>query len=53
LFILEKFENITLIDKYDVYEALLAYWQDVMADDVFIIIQDGYKAACEWETLSK
>jgi type I restriction enzyme M protein len=40
---------ILLIDKYDVCQVLLAYWQDVMADDVFIIIQDGYKAAREWE----
>ncbi|GMO41600.1 MAG: type I restriction-modification system subunit M [Treponemataceae bacterium] len=45
--ILDGFKNITLIDKYDVYQVLLAYWQDVMADDVFIIIQDSYKAARE------
>jgi type I restriction enzyme M protein len=49
--ILEEFKKVTLIDKYDVYEALLAYWQDVMADDVFIIVQDGYKAAKEWENI--
>jgi type I restriction enzyme M protein len=49
--ILEEFKKITLIDKYDVYQALLAYWQDVMADDIFIIIQDGYKAAREWENI--
>lgn len=49
--ILEEFENVTLIDKYDVYQVLLAYWQDVMADDVFIIVQDGYKAARETENI--
>ncbi|MDR1120123.1 MAG: SAM-dependent methyltransferase, partial [Dysgonamonadaceae bacterium] len=49
--ILEEFKKITLIDKYDVYQVLLAYWQDVMADDVFIIIQDGYKAVREWENI--
>ncbi|MDR1147643.1 MAG: SAM-dependent methyltransferase, partial [Spirochaetaceae bacterium] len=49
--ILEEFQKITLIDKYDVYQALLAYWQDVMADDVFIIVQDGYKAARETENI--
>lgn len=49
--ILEEFQEITLIDKYDVYQVLLAYWQEVMADDVFIIIQDGYKAARETENI--
>jgi type I restriction enzyme M protein len=49
--ILEEFKKVTLIDKYDVYQVLLAYWQDIMADDVFIIIQDGYKAAREWENI--
>ncbi len=49
--ILEEFENVKLIDKYDVYQVLLAYWQDVMADDVFIIVQDGYKSARETENI--
>jgi type I restriction enzyme M protein len=49
--ILDEFKKITLIDKYDVYQALLAYWQDLMSDDVFIIIQDGYQAAREWENI--
>jgi type I restriction enzyme M protein len=51
--ILEAYKKIALIDKYDVYEVLLAYWQDVMADDVFIIVQDGYIAAREWENIVK
>lgn len=49
--ILDEFENVTLIDKYDVYQVLLAYWQDVMADDVFIVAQDGYKAARDTENI--
>ncbi|MEW6183593.1 MAG: class I SAM-dependent DNA methyltransferase [Bacillota bacterium] len=49
--ILKEFENVTLIDKYDVYQVLLVYWQDVMADDVFIVVQDGYKAARETENI--
>lgn len=49
--ILEEFEDITLVDKYDVYQVLLAYWQDVMADDVFIVSQDGYTAARETENI--
>ncbi|MDR2568861.1 MAG: type I restriction endonuclease subunit M, partial [Oscillospiraceae bacterium] len=45
--ILRLFEPITLLDKYDVYQVLLAYWNDVMADDAYIIKADGYKAALE------
>jgi len=49
--LVEKFEDVELIDKYDVYEVLLSYWQEVMADDVYIIIQDGYDAAKETENI--
>jgi type I restriction enzyme M protein len=51
--ILRQFELVTLLDKYDVYQVLLAYWQDVMADDAFIIKADGYKAARETENIVK
>ena len=51
--ILRQFEPVTLLDKYDVYQVLLAYWQDVMADDAFIIKADGYKAARETENIVK
>ena len=43
--ILRQFEPVTLLDKYDVYQVLLAYWQNVMADDAFILKAEGYKAA--------
>lgn len=42
--LLKEYENIELVDKYDVYQVLLAYWQEVMADDVFLIKYDGYEA---------
>ena len=51
--LLRQFEPVKLLDKYDVYQVLLAYWQDVMADDVFIIKADGYKAARETEKIFK
>lgn len=45
--ILAEFEHLTLIDKYDVYQVLLAYWNEVMNDDVSLIISepDGYANA--------
>ncbi len=45
--ILLQFEGIELIDKYDVYQVLLAYWQDVMSDDVYLLISDGYEVGRE------
>ena len=38
--ILEKFSKLELLDKYDVYQVLLAYWNETMNDDVLLIIQD-------------
>ena len=45
--ILAEFEHLTLIDKYDVYQVLLAYWNEVMNDDISLIISepDGYANA--------
>ncbi len=47
--LVSKFEDLELIDKYDVYEVLLSYWQQTMADDIFVLIQDGYLAGREIE----
>ncbi|MCR4557287.1 MAG: type I restriction-modification system subunit M [Saccharofermentans sp.] len=45
--ILTDFEHLTLIDKFDVYQVLLAYWNEVMSDDISLIISesDGYHNA--------
>lgn len=42
--IITLFEPLHLVDKYDVYQVLLAYWNDVMHDDVSLIISEetGY-----------
>ena len=45
--ILKAFEGVELIDQYDVYQVLLAYWQEVMSDDVYLLIHDGYLAGRE------
>ncbi len=47
----EKFEDIELVDKFDVYEVLLSYWQEVMADDIFLVKYDGYEAGKETENI--
>ena len=45
--IIEKFRRLELLDKYDVYQVLLAYWNETMNDDVLLVIQDedGYGIA--------
>ena len=42
--ILEKYEGKPLVDKYDIYQHLMTYWNEVMQDDCYIISADGWKA---------
>lgn len=49
--LIAQFTDLELVDKYDVYEVLLSYWQNTMADDVFVLKHDGYKAGQEWENI--
>ena len=53
--ILAGFESLTLIDKYDVYQVLLEYWNEVMHDDVSLIIGDpeGYANARATENIEE
>lgn len=45
--IIREYEPMFLIDKYDVYQVLLAYWNETMNDDVSLVISDpdGYANA--------
>lgn len=45
--LIAAFDGLELVDKHDVYEVLLSYWQEVMADDVYILTFDGYEAGRE------
>lgn len=45
--LLSNFASIQLIDKYDIYQHLMAYWEEVMQDDAHIITADGWKAGNE------
>lgn len=49
--LIAAFEGLELVDKYDVYEVLLSYWQEVMGDDVYLVSVDGYGAARETENI--
>lgn len=51
--LLDKFANLSLIDKYDVYQHLMSYWNEVMQDDVFVISDEGWKAGREVYRIKK
>jgi type I restriction enzyme M protein len=41
--LLQKFSDIPLIDRYDIYQSLLNYWKSTMQDDVYQIADEGWK----------
>ncbi|MEN8218916.1 MAG: type I restriction-modification system subunit M [Pseudomonadota bacterium] len=42
--LLGLFTNQKLIDKYDIYQHLMNYWNDTMKDDVYMLLEEGWKA---------
>jgi len=42
--LLKNYHGKALIDKYNVYQLLLSYWNETMQDDCYIISADGWKA---------
>lgn len=42
--LLERYSQAKLISKYEVYQILMDYWSDIMQDDVYILVQDGWKS---------
>lgn len=47
--ILKTFKNDALINPYDMYQHLMAYWEEAMQDDFYTIAIDGWKAGTQWE----
>ncbi len=42
--LLEAYDQVPLLSKYDVYQLLMDYWQETMQDDVYVLVQDGWDA---------
>ncbi|EOX4180675.1 type I restriction-modification system subunit M [Vibrio cholerae] len=42
--LLEAYDPVPLLSKYDVYQLLMDYWQETMQDDVYVLVQDGWDA---------
>src|SRR2546425_6019912 len=45
--LLERFADLPLINRYDVYQRLMDHWADVMQDDVYLISADGWIEAAK------
>ena len=43
--LLVRFANLPLIDRYDVFQCLMDYWDEVMQDDVYLVVADGWLEA--------
>lgn len=42
--LLDRFKPVPLIDGYDIYQHLMTYWAEVMQDDAYLLVQDGWAA---------
>ena len=40
--LLEQFKDVKLLDKYDLYQLLMDYYNEVMQDDLYLISQDDW-----------
>jgi len=45
--LLETFRAAQLIDPYDVYQRLMDYWAEMMQDDIYLLVQEGWKAVLD------
>ena len=45
--ILQDFSNVPLINKYDIYQCLMNYWQEYLQDDMYSISYDGWKSGID------
>ena len=51
--LLEQFTGMPLLDRYDVYQALMDYWDETMQDDIYLIATNGWVAAAEPRSVEK
>ena len=43
--LLRRFAGLPLLDRYDVYQCLMDYWDEVMQDDVYLVVSEGWAEA--------
>jgi type I restriction enzyme M protein len=42
--LLNEYNDKPLLDKYNMYQHLMDYWNDIMKDDVYLLVEDGWVA---------
>ncbi len=50
--LLGRFDGIPLMDRYDVYQCLMDYWDDDMQDDVYLVVTEGWVEAARPRALA-
>jgi type I restriction enzyme M protein len=45
--LLDTFQRAKLVDPYDVYQHLMDYWAEIMQDNVYLLVQEGWKAVLD------
>jgi len=42
--LLEAYKNKPLVDNYKIYQHLMDYWESTLKDDVYLVVEEGWKA---------
>jgi len=45
--LLARFRKVSLLNPYDVYQQLMDYWAEVMQDDVYLVVAEGWQQAAQ------
>ena len=45
--LLARYADLPLLDRYDVYQRLMDYWDETMQDDVFLVASEGWVKAAQ------
>ena len=51
--LLARFADVPLLDRYDIYQQLIDYWDAVMQDDVYLIADQGWAKAARPRAITK
>ncbi|MYA43438.1 MAG: SAM-dependent DNA methyltransferase [Gemmatimonadetes bacterium] len=43
--LLDRFAGLPLLDSYGVYQCLMDYWDEIMQDDVYLVVTEGWMEA--------
>ena len=50
--LLNRFADLPLLDRYDVYQCLMDYWNEVMQDDAYLIVTESWTEAARPRVLA-